>query len=179
MLKFNKIPVADFETEQVLTRAKELGAIIIDDVYTRRDVLELLSSLDVYVSLHRSEGFGLTCAEAMALGVPVIASGYSGNLDFMNAENSLLVPVQRITTDRPYGPYPAGTVWGEPDLQVAAELMVSLLARSRRKTLGKKGQESVRRQLSRQSVGALVKNLLWGTSSQQLIQQYESGIPGQ
>jgi glycosyltransferase involved in cell wall biosynthesis len=115
----------------------------------------------------------------MALGVPVIASGYSGNLDFMNAENSLLVPVRRITTDRPYGPYPAGTVWGEPDLQVAAEQMVSLLARWSRKTLGKKGQESVRRQLSPQRVGELVKNLLGGTSSQQLIQQYESGIPGQ
>ena len=51
-----------------------------------------MAAADCYVSLHRSEGFGLTLAEAMALGKPVIATGYSGNLDFMTPETSYLVP---------------------------------------------------------------------------------------
>ena len=50
---------------------------------------------DCYVSLHRSEGFGLTIAEAMALGKPAIATAYSGNLEFMTAENSYLCPAPR------------------------------------------------------------------------------------
>ncbi len=52
----------------------------------------LMAACDCYVSLHRSEGFGLTLAEAMALGKPVIATGYSGNLEFMTPETSYLVP---------------------------------------------------------------------------------------
>ncbi len=55
----------------------------------------LLAACDCYVSLHRAEGFGLTMAEAMALGKPTIATGYSGNLEFMTPENSYLVGWQR------------------------------------------------------------------------------------
>jgi glycosyltransferase involved in cell wall biosynthesis len=78
--------------------------------------------VDCYVSLHRSEGFGLTIAEAMAWGTPVMATGYSGNLDFMTPGNSFLVPWS-------YGTVPPGTFykpggrWAEPDLDEAARLL--------------------------------------------------------
>lgn len=78
---------------------------------------------DASVSLHRSEGFGLTLAEAMAHGKPVIATGYSGNLTFMNEGNSYLVPYQLTELERDVGAYPAGSVWAEPDLDEAARLM--------------------------------------------------------
>jgi glycosyltransferase involved in cell wall biosynthesis len=83
----------------------------------------LIAACDAYVSLHRAEGFGLTMAEAMALGVPVIATGYSGNLDFMNEENSFLVPFQAVTVGDDCRPYPADAVWAEPDLEEAARAM--------------------------------------------------------
>ena len=51
----------------------------------------LFARADCYVSLHRAEGFGLTLAESMALGKPVIATGFSGNTDFMTPANSYLV----------------------------------------------------------------------------------------
>jgi hypothetical protein len=83
----------------------------------------LLARADCYVSLHRSEGFGLPLAECMALGTPVIATGYSGNTDFMTPQNSYLVD----WTPRHVGPdceiYPAHGNWAEPDLDHAAELM--------------------------------------------------------
>jgi glycosyltransferase involved in cell wall biosynthesis len=103
--------------------AKGANVHIISSLLTRREVDALLSVADCYVSLHRSEGFGLTLAEAMALGKPVIATGYSGNLDFMNQGNSFLVRYDLGTIQEDHGPYGKGSVWAEPDLDHAAELM--------------------------------------------------------
>ncbi len=75
--------------------------ITIIDAYLEPDhKIALTASCDCYVSLHRSEGFGFTMAEAMALGKPVIATAYGGNLDFMTDENSYLVPYKFV----PVGP---------------------------------------------------------------------------
>ena len=83
----------------------------------------LVSICDCYVSLHRSEGFGLTMAEAMAAGKPVIATAYSGNLDFMDDHTAYLVPWSEGRVPDGCDPYPAGCRWAEPDLHAAAELM--------------------------------------------------------
>jgi glycosyltransferase involved in cell wall biosynthesis len=83
----------------------------------------MVASCDCYVSLHRSEGLGLTMAEAMYFGKPVIATDYSGNLDFMTAENSFLVPAEPTSIGADANPYPADGEWADPDLDRAAELM--------------------------------------------------------
>jgi SAM-dependent methyltransferase/glycosyltransferase involved in cell wall biosynthesis len=83
----------------------------------------LTATCDCYASLHRSEGFGLTMAEAMYLGKPVIATGYSGNLDFMTAENSYLVDHELVPIGDDAAPYPADGVWAQPDIHHAARLM--------------------------------------------------------
>ena len=88
---------------------------------TERDAV--FEACDCYVSLHRSEGLGLTMAEAMAVGKPVIATGYSGNLTFMNERNSYLVRHGMTHTPEGCDPYPAGVEWADPDLDHAAELM--------------------------------------------------------
>ena len=98
--------------------------IVLSDGYVSGERLaSLTAACDCYVSLHRSEGFGLTIAEAMALGKPAIATGYSGNLAFMDERSSYLVPYELTQLENAVGPYPAGTVWAEPDLEVAAGLM--------------------------------------------------------
>ncbi len=99
------------------------NVIIIDAVYTQGEVLALMDACDCYVSLHRSEGYGLTMAEAMLLGKPVIATAYSGNLDFMSEETSLLVRYDLVTLDRDYPPYKAGTHWAHASIDHAAECM--------------------------------------------------------
>ncbi|HEV3231319.1 MAG TPA: glycosyltransferase [Candidatus Dormibacteraeota bacterium] len=83
----------------------------------------LMAACDCYVSLHRAEGFGLTMSEAMSLGKPVIATGYSGNLEFMTEANSYLVPYRPAPIPPYTGPYPSGTPWAEPDLDAAARIM--------------------------------------------------------
>jgi glycosyltransferase involved in cell wall biosynthesis len=122
--------------------------IFLDGTIDRVGAFGFVKCLDVYVSLHRSEGFGLSCAEAMACAVPVIATRYSGNLEFMNDENSLLVHTKIIETDRPYGPYPPGTRWGDPDLEQAGHAMRDMLDAGRRKVLADIGMRSVRRTLT-------------------------------
>ena len=82
----------------------------------------LVAAADCYVSLHRSEGLGLTMAEAMAAGTPVIATGYSGNLDFMDERSALLVDFAEIAIG-PGHHYPAHGHWADPDLDHAATLM--------------------------------------------------------
>ena len=83
---------------------------------------------DCYVSLHRCEGFGLTMAEAMAMGKPVIATGYSANLDFMDDDTAYLVPWTEWRLGAPAGPYPAGTMWADPDIAAASVIMRQLAA---------------------------------------------------
>lgn len=82
-------------------------------------------SADVLLSLHRAEGFGLPMLEAMAHGVPVVATGWSGNTDFMTAENSALVPFDLVAVRDMAGIY-AGGEWAEPDLDAAADMLRSL-----------------------------------------------------
>jgi glycosyltransferase involved in cell wall biosynthesis len=83
----------------------------------------LMNLCDCYVSLHRSEGLGLTIAEAMLLEKPVIATGYSGNLDFMSPETSYLVPWKRVKVGEGAEAYSAKATWAEPNLDAAAEMM--------------------------------------------------------
>ena len=116
VLKINGGQANSLEVASVLQKTKDIGAIIVIRQMTRSEVADFMATLDVYVSLHRSEGFGLTCAESMALGKPVVASGYSANIDFMNDKNSLLVTTEVYNTKRAYGPYPFATRWGNPDV---------------------------------------------------------------
>lgn len=110
------------EREQLLSACRGRSDIHLIEDYLDADVIEsLITHCAAYVSLHRAEGLGLTMSEAMSAGKPVIATGYSGNLDFMNSENSLLVgyqPVEIPPSARPYGP---PTRWAEPDLTEAAK----------------------------------------------------------
>ena len=96
---------------------------IVDRFVSEAERATLMARADCYVSLHRAEGFGLTLGEAMALGKPVIGTGFSSNLDFMTRQNSYLVDYE-MTEVGPEGEnYPAEGRWAEPDLDHAAALM--------------------------------------------------------
>ena len=87
----------------------------------RKDAM--LGACDCYVSLHRAEGFGLPLAEAMYLGKPVIATRYSGNLDFMSDSNSYLVDYELKPVGEGNYPYPPDAEWAAADRDHAARLM--------------------------------------------------------
>jgi glycosyltransferase involved in cell wall biosynthesis len=97
--------------------------ILWDEHLERGDHMALIRSVDALVSLHRSEGLGLHLAEAMWLGTPVIATRYSGNLDFMDDECAVLIDAALVPVEHGEGVYPPEARWADPDLDQAAAAM--------------------------------------------------------
>ncbi|THD76997.1 MAG: glycosyltransferase family 1 protein [Phenylobacterium sp.] len=102
---------------------------IVDETWPYAEVKALIAGSDALISLHRAEGFGLAPAEALALGCPVVATAYSGVLDFLDATNALLVPYRDVPVDDPQGIYTCkGATWAEPDVEAAAAALRRLRA---------------------------------------------------
>ncbi len=121
----------------------------------------LMSACDVYLSLHRSEGLGLTMAEAMSMGKPVIATGYSGNLQFMDETNSYLVPWVSVPIPEHCEPYPPGTPWADPDLSAAADALRSVLANPQQSALvGRRAADTIRELHSPSAAGERMRRQL-------------------
>jgi glycosyltransferase involved in cell wall biosynthesis len=108
-------------------------------------VTALIARADVVLSLHRAEGFGLPLAEAMCLGRAVVATGWSGNMSFMTADNSLPVPCRILPAQDPQGIYDtAGQHWAEPDLDAAVEMLRRLYQdRDYCRTIGEKARSDI------------------------------------
>ena len=95
---------------------------------TDAEVLGLIQRCDVLLSLHRSEGYGLPMAEAMRLGRCVVATAWSGNMDFMDSNSAILIPYRLapVGNEGPYGGL--GCEWAEPDIDSAADVLRDLVA---------------------------------------------------
>lgn len=141
--------------------AKSLNVIYVGEFLSRSEVYQLQACCDVLISLHRAEGFGLAPAEMMFLGKPVIATGWSGNMDFMTSMNSYPVDYELLPLAETQGVYEAGPVWAEPDIEHAAWCLEQInrdpkMAQAR----AARGAKDVRRLLSPGAVGAQVRERL-------------------
>lgn len=96
--------------------------------FSESQINALYELAHVYVSLHHAEGWGLTLSDAMIFQKPVLATGYSGNLEFMNDENSILVDYseENIHHGDCFGSFNAGMKWAYPDEEDAAKKMYML-----------------------------------------------------
>jgi glycosyltransferase involved in cell wall biosynthesis len=147
--------------ERLVQRAGASGLnICVDDKHLKREeMLRLIAEADCYVSLHRAEGFGYAMAEAMFYGVPVVASGYSGNLEYMTAENSFLVPCKEAFVKNAEGPFQRGSVWGEPDIDAATALLRQVVERpSDARAVAERGRKTVVGKLSATAVAETLKS---------------------
>jgi glycosyltransferase involved in cell wall biosynthesis len=155
ILKTTSFGRFDDQVAALEAAAGEANIRVLNRVLTPDDMLSLIDACDAYVSLHRAEGLGLTMAEAMLLGKPVIATRYSGNLDFMDDGNSLLVDCELVEVGPAIGPYEATAHWAEPSVDHAAALMRRLYDdRAFAAALGARGQADARRRLSPEAAGA-------------------------
>lgn len=112
---------------------------LVDEHWSRADVLGLIACSDLYASLHRSEGFGLTIAEAMLLDTPALVTAWSGNMDFCNEENSFLVDYKptKVNSDHPEFREFENATWAAADEQQTAQLFAEIY-RDRKLLLQKK-----------------------------------------
>lgn len=141
--------------------------VLIEEILTVADRDSLLASCDILLSLHRSEGFGLLLAEAMAAGKAVVATGWSGNMDFMNDSTAALIPYSLVPVDDPQGIYRKG-LWAQADVAAAGKALAELIDdRARREALGARARNAARDQLAVRVVADNMRRALdgWGPPS--------------
>ena len=165
------------EYEQLAIAASRHPNIhLIDRHVPWREKNAMIAGCDCYVSLHRSEGFGLTLAEAMCFERPVIATAYGGNLEFMTPENSRLVsyamvPVGEKAAAATAGTarYPADAMWADPDVRSAADAMRwAFENREEAAEMGRRGALDIGRTHSPQVAGEAIERALtpaWGRAA--------------
>jgi glycosyltransferase involved in cell wall biosynthesis len=150
--------------------APNSAIIIREDPMTYAEVLSLYASCDAYVSLHRSEGLGLGPLEAMLLGKPVIATGWSGNMEFMNDSNACLVGAAIVEVTSPvYKALLSGkpAVWAEPSVEDAVVWMKRLYAEEGlRKETGERARTSMK---------ARQEECLKGRIFEEVVERWEMG----
>ncbi len=124
--------------------SEQSNVTLITQTFSRTDIYRLEACCDAFVSLHRSEGWGLGLAECMYLQKPVIGTAWSGNLDFMTPENSALIDFKLVPITQDHGPYKKGQSWAEPSVQHAAEWMVRLVEdKALRDQIASKGRRTI------------------------------------
>jgi glycosyltransferase involved in cell wall biosynthesis len=146
------------ELERLRMRVLDRPDVHIRDGYLDpTDQQALMAACDAYVSLHRAEGFGYTMAEAMLRAKPVIATGYSGNLEFMDEANSYLVGYDLVPIGEGAQPYPAAARWAEPSLDEAAAHMQRIVADpAGAQAVGERARADIRARHSPAARGPLV-----------------------
>ena len=95
----------------------------LEESLSEYDLGSLFLSIDCYVSLHKSEGLGLGMLQAMASGKPVIATNWSGNLDFLTSSVGFPVKYSFCRFGSGFAAYNAADIVACPDIEHAAELM--------------------------------------------------------
>lgn len=154
VFKTFKLSLKDDRSKQLKDLARELGVedrlVLISDYLSQRDVFNLTNACDVYLSLHRAEGFGIGIAEAMSLGKAVVVTGYSSVTEFCNSENSVLIPYKLVAMDHPdTAIYISAEHWADPDInQAVASLRQLKTDKDYCEALGQRGRASMLKQFS-------------------------------
>lgn len=135
--------------------------VVWDEHLSLADQMALIREVDCLVSLHRSEGLGLHLAEAMGIGTPVVATAYSGNVDFMDATCAAMVGYELIPVAHGEGVYLDGARWAEPDRDDAARWLRRLASDAElREKLSRAGRERIGSLPGAAAIGELMRTLL-------------------
>jgi len=154
-----KVHGADAAPEALAELQRELAGwhgrvVLINQQMDDNDTKNLLRCCDCFVSLHRSEGFGRGLAEAMYLGKPVIATRYSGNLDFMDDHTAYLVDHALVPVQPGEYPHAEGQQWADADADQAAHYMAALVDDpARGYAIGREASRAIRTQIGWRAAG--------------------------
>ena len=161
IIKVNAPRGWDGEDKLLESLRERKNIIFLIGTFPREEVNSLLCLCDAFLSLHRSEGFGLGPAEAMFWGKPAILTDWSGNQVYMRPNNCCPVPCKIIEIDRDFGPYKKGGHWAQPDVKKAAEIMRRLVDEpGYYSAIANAGQRTIREEFSPEAIGLLVRERL-------------------
>jgi hypothetical protein len=143
------------------TAMDDRRVVLVDEHLSQIDLFSLYASCDVFVSLHRAEGLGLILMEMMSLGKPVIATAYSGNMDFTSQENACLVDYDMVPVESTHTSYQeesarSATLWADPRVATAVAWMRRLYAEPALRTrIGRQAAETMQRRIDSDRSGIL------------------------
>jgi glycosyltransferase involved in cell wall biosynthesis len=158
LLKISHRDHAPADFQRIVQAARAPNIIFHTEVLSSEDNNALTSCADIVLSLHRGEGFGLVLAEAMLLGKPVIATGWSGNTDFMDRSNAALVGYRLVPARDDRSVYRG--LWAEPNIGEAATLLRMLADDpDERRAMGERAHDSSMARLSGHELADAVEGL--------------------
>lgn len=141
--------------------AADAHRLVIAEPLDSIGVRSLIAACDCFVSLHRAEGFGRALGEAMARGRLVLGTGWSGNLDFMDPETTLLAPFRLVAVPRGAYPQGAGQRWAEPDIGAATEALLGFIDdRARAIEMGRRARAKILASHGHRAVGLRILDRL-------------------
>lgn len=154
----------DLRHQQILDISGSRKDIKILDTYLDGyENLALIELSDVYLSLHRAEGYGLNLADAMARKTAVVATGYSGNLDFMTTDNSILIPYEEVNV-RHYAGHQVNSSWAEPSNRAASASLRELFE-----------DRQLLEQVSRAGRSHILSHHSLGRAAESLFEEFQNG----
>ncbi len=162
IMKFNNPDYNQPDFQKVVEEMEShQNILLLDKVMERDEITSLFRKADCFVSLHRSEGFGLGPAEAMSLGKPAILTNWSGNIDYMTSDNSIAIDYELVKLGQDYGPYEAWQQWAEPDLEQATYWMKRIVQDTElAQRIGARARETIESQFSPAVVGKIITSRL-------------------
>ncbi len=117
-----KTHARDYSLGEAQSWRRAKGLTIIDGALSATELYRLKSLADIYISPHRSEGFGLNIAESLLLGVPALISDYGGMAEWLPSSYKLKLPGKLVEIGRDMGPYRRDAIWYEPDFEALCQL---------------------------------------------------------
>jgi glycosyltransferase involved in cell wall biosynthesis len=163
VLKLNYSYIDPAVVTEIGNRIADLrdSVTLIDATLTNNETKNLIRCCDGFLSLHRSEGFGRGPAEAMFFGKPVVATGWSGNMEYMN--DKVAFPVGYTLQPVNEGEYPhyENQVWADPDVAQAAKILIRIVDNPELgRTVGRRARDHMRRHFSDAVLGATYRRRL-------------------
>ncbi|MEG2595897.1 MAG: glycosyltransferase [Ruthenibacterium sp.] len=154
LIKANAPPDWDGDDALLASLAPHRNIHVLVETCSKERLNALICLCDAFVSLHRSEGFGLGPAEAMYWGKPAILTDWSGNKIYMREDNCCPVSYEIVEVDKDYGPYKKGCHWAEPNLDDAAEKMRRIVEdKEYYNQISKNGKSTIRMDFSPYAIG--------------------------
>ncbi|MEG2166145.1 MAG: glycosyltransferase family 4 protein, partial [Ruthenibacterium sp.] len=154
LIKANAPPDWDGDDALLASLAPHRNIHVLVETCSKERLNALICLCDAFVSLHRSEGFGLGPAEAMYWGKPAILTDWSGNKIYMREDNCCPVSYEIVEVDKDYGPYKKGCHWAEPNLDDAAEKMRRIVEdKEYYNRISKNGKSTIRMDFSPYAIG--------------------------
>ena len=146
------------ERNKLIEETKDIKNIYyIFDSLMKCEVNSLISCIDVYVSLHRAEGFGLVLAEAMSFGKPVIATNWSANIEFMDEDSACMVEYELVPVNTEIGGFKKSYRWAEADIEQASFFMKKLYSdKGYYNYISKNAKKKIEQQLNEEHIKSLI-----------------------